>query len=653
MKKKIVKALFFSMFCLVTASALGQTAKEKKADKNFDYYEYVNAIEVYEKIVNKGYKSVNTLSKLADAYYFKGELKVAQKWYSELFAYANQQGDKLPSEYYYRYAQSLRSIEDYANADKYLSAFAAMEKSDSRGVLFEANKDTYLKDINAMIQRYELKNLSINSVYSDYGSALLNDTLVFTSARATEQGAKVDHWTNEAYTSIYASTIAKDGTFSDPVLFDKSGVKKTNDASAIFTKDGKTMYFTRNNSKKGKRIANQDSSILLKLYKSTLQVDGTWSPAVELPFNSDDFSTAHPALTPDEKWIYFTSDRSGTIGQSDIFRIAIAENGTFGSAENVGSKINTEGRETFPYISNDFYLYFSSDGRPGLGGLDVYMAKLNVDGSFGKVVSVGAPINSSSDDFAFYLDGKNRRGFVSSNRDGGQGGDDVYYFQVVDCKQQIEGKVFNVSTNQVIANASVKLFDAQYKELGVLTTDENGYYRTEALDCNQKIRLQASADSFHTKEISTTLGKEFNIAKEMNIGLDPIEEKVTTDDDLFKKLQLDPIYFDFDKSVIRQDAAVELAKVVEVLNMYPKLKIDVRSHTDSRGNDAYNLKLSDRRAKSTADWMIKQGIDASRITYAGYGETQLINNCANNVPCTKEQHQENRRSEFIVVELNK
>lgn len=651
MNKKVIKFFSIASFFLISITAVAQTGKEKKADKSFDYYEYVNAIEIYEKIINKGFKSVNVLTKLADAYYFKGELKTAHKWYQELFNFAKQEGTKLPSEYYYRYAQTLRSIEDYKLADEYLSEFARIEKSDSRGILFEEKKDTYLKEINSMIQRYDLKALPINSVYSDYGSSILGDQLVFASARETENGGKVHKWTNEAFTTLYSTLIGKDGSFSDPVPLDKSGKAKVNVASAIFTKDGKTMYFTSNNFKKNKKVHNDEFYILLKLYKSTLTEEGTWSEAVELPFNSDSFNTAHPALSPDEKWLYFASDRSGTIGESDIYRVHIDEEGNYGTPENLGARINTEGRETFPFISKDNYLYFSSDGRPGLGGLDVYMTKINVDNTFGKVVSVGAPINSPSDDFAFYINDKNKKGFISSNRDGGVGGDDIYFFQVVDCKQQIEGQVYNTTTKMPIANAEVVLYDNAYKELATFTTDAQGHYKTDALDCNYKFRLKASADKFLTAEVSTVLGREFNVSKTVNIGLDPVEEKIEKDDDLFKKLKLDPIYFDFDKATIRPDAAVELAKVVEVLNMYPKLKIDVRSHTDSRGNDAYNMKLSDRRAKATAAWMIEQGIDASRITGQGYGESQLVNKCANKVPCTIPEHQENRRSEFIILNI--
>ncbi|WP_230381517.1 OmpA family protein, partial [Myroides albus] len=542
---------------------------------------------------------------------------------------------------------------DYESADKYLAEFARIEQEDSRGKLFIADKDTYLDEINATIKRYDVKPLPINSEYSDYGSALLDNKLVFTSARDTEstREGKRHKWTNEAFTSLYFSEVNENGEFSEPELFDKSVKTKVNEASAVFTKDGQTMYFTRNNFKKGKKVHNEQYSILLKLYKASRLSDGTWSEAVELPFNSDDFNTAHPALSPDEKLLYFVSDRKESLGQSDLFKVAINDDGSFGEPVNLGSQINTEGRETFPFVSHDNFLYFSSDGRPGLGGLDIYKAKINVDGSLSKVVNVGAPINSPGDDFAFFINDKNRKGFISSNREAGMGGDDIYFFQVVDCKQQIRGKVFDNSTTFVIPTATVVLYDNNYKEIGQYNVDENGAYITESLPCNFKFRLKASAQGYNTNEVTTVLGREFDAFNEVNIGLDPIVEKIEKDDDLFKKLKLEPIYFDFDKSNIRPDAAIELAKVVEVLQMYPQLKIDVRSHTDSRGNDAYNLKLSDRRAKSTISWMVKQGIQSDRISGKGYGESQLVNKCKNNVPCTKAQHQENRRSEFIILDI--
>ncbi|WP_267740856.1 OmpA family protein, partial [Myroides injenensis] len=219
------------------------------------------------------------------------------------------------------------------------------------------------------------------------------------------------------------------------------------------------------------------------------------------------------------------------------------------------------------------------------------------------------------------------------------------------CKQQIKGKVYDQTTQQAIVSADMVLYDSNYNIIEEFQSDSLGEYLTKDLLCNYKYRIKASKQEYHTNEVSVVLGKEFDSYKHLDIALEPIEQKIEKEDDLFEKLKLDPIYFDFDKSNIRPDAAVELAKIVEVLKMYPQLKIDVRSHTDSRGDDNYNLLLSDKRAKSTINWMVNQGIDASRITGKGYGETQLVNQCANNIPCSKEMHQENRRSEFIILDI--
>ncbi|SER25671.1 OmpA family protein, partial [Myroides profundi] len=311
----------------------------------------------------------------------------------------------------------------------------------------------------------------------------------------------------------------------------------------------------------------------------------------------------------------------------------------------------TAGRETFPFISKDHFLFFSSDGHPGLGGLDVFVAKINVDGSVGQVINMGTPINSSTDDFAFYIDSKTRKGFVSSNRVNGVGGDDIYFFIQKVCHQSLEGIVFDKDTQEVLTNAKVTVYDNSYKVIGEIITDDKGYYRIDDLECKGKYRLKAVAEKYNTEEVSVQLDAVAGGVKKQDISLEKTEKPIAKDDDLFKKLKLNPIYFDFDKSNIRRDASIELMKVVEVLKEYPTMKIDVRSHTDSRGNDDYNLRLSDRRAKSTVQWIISQGIEASRVTGQGYGETQLQNKCSNGVPCTVEEHQLNRRSEFIVQSL--
>ncbi|MCC9041290.1 OmpA family protein [Myroides sp. M-43] len=656
MRKELLKISLFGMLLLAGVNTQAQRVAEKKADKEYQTQAYVDAIKIYERIANKGYTNADMLKKLADAYYFNGKLPEANKWYEQLFdgEYDNKGKEAIPSEYYYRYAQTLKSVENYDKSKQMMQEFSKLEGNDSRAQLFEASKDRYLKEIENNSERYELKNIGVNTAYSDYGATLYGDQLIYTTARQTEHesGSRLHDWTNESFTSLYSSKINADGTFEQPVKFAPELDTKVNEATAVFTKDGKTMYFTRNNtSVKGKRRLNKDKSTLLKIYKAMLSEEGKWTNVEELPFNSDNFNTAHPALTPDDKWLYFSSDREGSIGQSDIFRVAIYPTGEYGNVENVGKKVNTSGRETFPFISKDHFLFFSSDGHPGLGGLDVFVAKINVDGSIGQVTNMGTPINSSTDDFGFYVDNKTRKGFVSSNRANSVGGDDIYFFMEKVCHQILEGIVFDKDTKEVLANAKVTIYNNAYTRVGELITDDKGYYRVEDLNCNRKYRLKAEAPKYNTEEVIVQMDAIAGGVRKQDIPLEKTEKPIVKDDDLFKKLKLNPIYFDFDKSNIRKDASIELMKVVEVLKEYPTMKIDVRSHTDSRGNDDYNLKLSDRRAKSTVAWIISQGIDASRVTGQGYGETQLQNKCSNGVPCTVEEHQLNRRSEFIVTEL--
>lgn len=639
------------MLLLVGVSTRAQRIAEKRADKEYQTLAYIDAIKIYERIAKKGYTNADMLKKLANAYYFNGKLSEANQWYQELFegTYIDKDKEIIPSEYYYRYAQTLKSVEHYEKSMQMMEEFLKLEKNDSRGKLFAANKD-YLEKIEDKKELYDIRLLSINSIYSDYGATILGKDLIFTSARNLEANKAIHEWTNESFTTLYSTEINSDGTFSEPKQFAKEISSKVNDATAVFTKDGKTMYFTRNNSnERGKRRNNKDKSSLLKIFKATKGEDGWWGQVSVLPFNSDYFNTAHPSLTPDDKWLYFSSDRNGTIGQSDIFRVAIYPTGDYGTVENIGNKVNTSGRETFPFISEDNFLFFASDGHPGIGGLDVFIAKINVDGSIGQVANMGTPINSPFDDFSFYIDSKTHKGFVSSNRSGVNGGDDIYFLKEKPCTQALEGIVYDKETKEVLTDARVIISDALYVQTDTIVTDAKGYYLSEYLDCGGKYRIKAEKEMYNTVEVVFVVERKQGV-NQVDIGLDKTLEAVRVNDDLFKKLKLNPIYFDFDKSNIRTDAAIELIKVVEVLKEYPTMKIDVRSHTDSRGNDTYNLKLSDRRAKSTVEWMINQGIDRSRITGKGYGETQLQNNCSNGVPCTVQEHQLNRRSEFIIIE---
>jgi outer membrane protein OmpA-like peptidoglycan-associated protein/tetratricopeptide (TPR) repeat protein len=644
--KIILYSLFLSSFL---TQGFAQNKNVSRADENYDRYAYVDAINNYEKVAEKGYKDEKMFQKLGNAYYFKAELPQALKWYDELFTlYPNQE-----AEYLYRYAQCLKSTGNYTKADQMLELFNAKSANDKRGVLFNENRN-YLEEIKANSGRFQVMDAGVNSEFSDYGSSFLGDKIVFASARDTGGVSKaVFKWTNKSFTNLYASEMKSDGEMGAPVRFERNINSKFNESTPIFTQDGKTMYFTRNNYLEGKRGRDASKNTLLKLYKATLDKEGKWNDVKELPFNSNEYSVAHPALSVDEKTLYFASDMPGTLGQSDLFRVQINGDGTYGVPENLGREVNTEGRETFPFISDDNELYFASDGRPGLGGLDVFVAKIEVDQSFYGIQNVGEPINSKQDDFAFLINSKNRNGFFTSNREGGKGYDDIYRFvenKKLTCDQTLSGLVTDLDSGQVLAFAKMSLYDANFKPLQVTQTDEKGRY-SFAVDCGKTYYVRGEKDEYQTKEGSVST-KFFSGSKDYPVVLERRIKPIGVGTDLAKTLNIPIIYFDLDKSVIRKDAAFELAKVLSVMQQYPEMKLEIRSHTDSRQTAKYNIKLSDKRAKATVDWLVKNGINSVRLIGTGYGESQLVNQCSDGVKCTEDEHQANRRSEFIIVSMH-
>jgi outer membrane protein OmpA-like peptidoglycan-associated protein/tetratricopeptide (TPR) repeat protein len=650
MKKIIYTALVF----IITMSNYAQKAKEAKANKEYDKYAYVDAIKTYERLFEKGYKSADMLQRLGNAYYFKADLESAAKWYTELFALTQD----VDSEYYYRYAQSLKSIKDYKKADAMLTKFNEKNGTDNRGKLAVAQKN-YLAEIKKNSGRYTLENAGINSDKSDYGSSFYKNKLIFASARDTAGLVNRKHaWTGESFTNLYGADMGDQGSLSDAKRFGKKLNSKFHESTPTFTKDGKTVYFTRNNFLNGKKGKDADKTTLLKTYKATLDGD-TWSDIVELPFNSNDYSVAHPTLSTDEKTLFFASDMPGTIGQSDIFKVAINGDGTFGTPVNLGRTINTEGRETFPFVSPDNELYFASDGHPGLGGLDVFVSKADKDDTYKAVLNLGEPLNSSKDDFGYLINHSSRIGYVTSNRDGGQGGDDIYRFIETkriefECEQLLSGVVTDKSTGAILPNAKVVLEDQNHVFLKEAITDSEGKFDFGIVPCGSKFYIITQKPEYSTVEVTTITGKESGKTI-VPIELEKSKCVVKVGDDLRNCFNIKIIYFDLDKSNIRQDAALDLAKILDVLEQNPTMEIDVRSHTDCRQTAKYNMALSDRRAKSTIAWLVSKGISASRITGRGYGESQLVNNCGceptNQSDCTEEQHQANRRSEFIITKL--
>ncbi|AOC96138.1 Outer membrane porin F precursor [Flavobacterium anhuiense] len=630
-------------------SSYAQQSKINNADKKYDGYAYVDAIKTYEKVAAKGYKSEDMFKKLGNAYYFNSDFQNAAKWYGELFA----MNTKVEPEYYFRYAQSLKSTGDISKANKFLDEFNAISKNDSRGKLYKEDVN-YMDQIKANSGRYQIEDAGINSRYSDYGSFIYNNKIYFASARDTGNFTKRKHkWTGEYFTNIYDADLDPATGSTSKVNKFKSAINtKFHEASPVFTKDGKTVYFTRNNYIDGKKGKDENKVTLIKLYKAELGKDNKWTNITELPFNSNNYSTAHPALSPDEKTLYFASDMPGSIGESDIYKVTINPNGGYGPPENLGNSINTEGKETYPYLTSENEIYFASDGHPGLGGLDVFVGDIDNSGKVSNIQNVGADVNSPKDDFAYIIDPETRRGFFSSNKEGGQGSDDIYKFletKRLKCVQELYGVITDAETGAVLPGAKVTLYDDQMNLKNSAAADGSGLY-SFAVECGKAYYVRAEKPEYTTRELSVTIEKTSGKTN-LPIALEKATCKVTVGDDLGKCFGIKMIYFDLDKSNIRTEAALDLEKILAVLNDYPNMKLDIRSHTDSRASHQYNEALSDRRAKSTIQWLVKNGIAPNRLTGRGYGETELVNKCADGVPCTEEEHQANRRSEFIITAL--
>ena len=637
-------------------------SKIKKANDLYGKYAYVDAIKIYERIAEQGYVDQNILENLGNSYYFNADYTTALKWYDKLFANAKKDSEnyKITPEYYYRYAQCLKSVERYDEAKTILDQFVKLTgKDDLRARKLEEHED-YLQVIKDNSGRLTIKPVEINTEYSEYGTAFYGkDEVVYTASRKTSARG-TSNWTGEGYYDLFRAKF-KDGQLSKEEPFSSKLNSLLNESSPVFTRTMDTIYFTRNYQvplSKEEKKKKAEEKVLLELYRS-VRKNNEWTDPVRLPFNVTGYSVAHPAITPDGKWLYFAADINGTRGKSDIFRVRINhKKGIYGKPENLGELINTEGRETFPYISSKNVLFFSSDGLPGLGGLDIFAVKIEQDGSLKRLQNIGRPGNTPDDDFAFVLDEDRSIGFLSSNRPGGKGKDDIYYFVQnkpleFDCKKTIKGIVKDIDTKEILGHVTLTLSDSDQKEIAKVENKTNGDYDfgAKTVNCDDTfVFLRAQREDYAVVEEQVNI-REKGTVIEKEILMKTTKKKLQKGDDLAKIFQIKEIKFDLGKYDIRPDAAAELVKIVEAMKDHPTMKISIRSHTDSRGSDKSNLVLSDKRAKSTMMWIVSQGIDRSRLTAKGYGETQLVNRCKNGVPCSEEEHQQNRRSEFIIMEM--
>ncbi|MDG5493127.1 OmpA family protein [Psychroserpens sp. SPM9] len=625
-----------------------QKGKIRQASKEYDNLAYLKTSEILLEVAENGYKSVDLLQKLANSFYFNNQMKEAAKWYGELMT---MNVDGIDPEYYFRYAQALKSIEDYTESDKWMKKFAAEDRSDLRGRAFSSTVD-YLAMIDEASRDFEVYNLDINTEVSDFGTTQYKNQLIFASTRGNGKKYK---WNEQPFLDLYSADKTEDGSYGNVQKLDTDINTKFHESTVAFTPDDNVIYFTRNNYFKKKYKNSEDGTNRLKVFKATLNEDGQWDDIESVHFNSDEYSVAHPTINVQGTKMYFASDMEGTLGKSDIFEVDINDDGSLGDPVNLGPSVNTEGHETFPFINSEGDLYFSSNGFNGLGGLDVFVIrdfenKREANQPMA-LENVGRPINSPMDDFGYYENIGTKEGFFTSNREGGKGDDDIYSFTIPECEQVLEGTVKDKETLELLPGAIVTLFDSEGNQLEQVTVGDDASYTFEGLGCELEYLVRGQKDTYASDEKRFTTPKKKQ-KLEIELLLEKDEKGIGEGTDLAVTLGIPIIYFDFDKSNIRPDAEVELQKVIAVLKKYPNMTIDVRSHTDSRATFAYNDALSNRRNKSTIKYIIEVGgISADRLTGKGYGESQLVNGCSDGVKCTEEEHQLNRRSEFIIVKM--
>jgi outer membrane protein OmpA-like peptidoglycan-associated protein/tetratricopeptide (TPR) repeat protein len=652
---------------LIFLSVIFGYAQEKQmqqANDLFDKYAFIEAQQQYLELIQKGYKSAELYGKLGDTYYFNNDYKNAQRWYNQLFRYDASGIDK---EYYFKYILTLKAVKNYEKASEVVKLYQNKHIDDLTFIEFLEEMND-LEKIELQSNRYIIKNEFINTGAQDFGTSFYHGTqqVVFASSKDSSSFTSRRHkWNERQFLDLYTAQIdTTTWSLSNVGLLGGQDHISLNsifhESNAVFTKDGQTVYYTSNNYFEKRYQKSVDGINRLKIFKATKTAKG-WGEIVDLSINSNEFSTAHPALNPDETRLYFASDRPGSTagitGQllSDIWYVDINKNGTLSEPVNARS-INTVGNELFPFISNSGDLYFSSTGHYGLGGMDVFVIPLDVIDQQEKltVTNIGKPVNSPHDDFAFIINDTSLMGYFSSNRPGGKGLDDIYSFkqmQPLVCKVAIDGIVTDKVTSALLPGATIELRDANHNIIETTVIDESATYSFD-VNCNTNYRVTAVKEGFDNYKTAIK-APSFNTTVNVPLTLSKITSTKVYDiaigADLNKILDLEPIYFDLDKYNIRVDAAIELKKILTYMEAFPDVFLEIRAHTDSRATNAYNDRLSANRAAATKAYLVNNGIAASRLTATGYGETRLTNECTNAVKCTEEQHQLNRRSEFIVV----
>lgn len=510
------------IICIISSLQVVLAQQElKRADTYFERAYYSDAILLYEELLPKN-KSSKLIKNLADSHYHTFNMKAAARWYGYLIS---NYGENVEESYHFKLNQSLKAIGEYDKADEILSNFYSQQAQADKVTQLQKDR-IYLENVRAIGERFAIENLAINTATSEFGAAKIDSNLVYSASRKQASALpKLYRWNNQNYLDIYSHPIEKlemgDSLSSS---LSKNINSNLHEGTFAITKDRKTIYFTRNSKKK----TDTDKISNLKIYKAEW-INGEWKNLTALPFNSDDFSTEHPVLSPDETKLYFASDREGGFGSFDLYSVSIQKDGFYGSPTNLGQHINTDKKEQFPFLDQEGNLYFASNGHPGFGLLDVFMAKKH-DGTFKKPDNLGLPVNSGYDDFSISLDEKGKTGYFASNRPSGKGSDDIYSFTetraliIKDCKQFISGVLTDKTTQLPLANADLQLLSVNGKVIESIITGQDASFKF-SVDCTTEYRIEAKKKGYEDNFKSVQTYKERNAVKDGSLTLFSVRER--------------------------------------------------------------------------------------------------------------------------------
>lgn len=635
------------LFIFLTATFCLSCSVYKKAEKKFEQGEYDVAIELYQQAIKKSEQTAGAYYHTAESYRLSNRLEIATPYYKAAIDSGYSQ-DKV----FYNYALALKANANYEKAEEVLEQYLLISTDPAIKELAELQLQN-LYNIEEILEDqtfYSVNNLkAINTPASEYAPFYINEELYFTSTRGEE--GRIYKATGENFSDIYK--VKSKGAIIDTTTIQKLPANinwpDANEGSIALSPNGRTMVFARGNT--GKRKGLNDVNLYISRFRNN-----SWSDAELMAINDPNAWNSTPAFSEDGRTLYFSSNRSGGFGGLDLYSATVNSRGQWGNVQNLGARINTPEDEMFPSASQDGKLYFSSNGHPGLGKLDIFVAERK--GGKINISHLGKPMNSNKDDFAVFLFAPDR-GFFSSDRPGGEGRDDIYTFKNEDPDLKIvnyflAGTTTTSNTNDqevILPGTSVRFFSQDSVLLGEVLTAQDGKFNFRVSEEESYFIIAEKDNYFTTRKTFSTVGKSLDKNKLTSL----ITNKVFDTNILLEEIVLDKafklenIYYDFDSANIRADAAIELDKLVTILNDNPPIKIELSSHTDARGEAAYNQELSKRRAESAVAYIISQGIDPNRIKAKGYGESQLIIQDAQ----TEEDHEVNRRTEFKVTEYDK